>query len=131
MLKKRVADRLDEEAAKNIPEDCVIPLVCAYGEVVDQLVSGYEHNFKYGHKNGLVKEKDRGDHKYWFPFFFDYDFPLAVYMINLDPKAKPSEYYGVWIKYRETDYTAGSEGSFRVLKHSITERIIPNISLLH
>lgn len=125
---KRDADSLELTLiSKDIPEDCVIPTSCAYGDPLETLVDSYIHNYNYGYKEGLLQKKDHKHAPYWFPYFFSYDWPMQVYMINLKPNA--TERYGIWSKYRATDYTAESGYTFRILDDDVGEKlVIPDIS---
>lgn len=85
-IKKHLAD--------SIPTHLMIPKFSDYDKnPINTIVKGYIHNLQHG-KSVFVKETDHVQHKYWFPFFYDYDNPIKIYLINLH--LKPKYLFGVY-----------------------------------
>ena len=119
---------MKKQLADTVPNDIVIPISSDYDEnPLDTLASGYIHNILYGDSEGLITKGKQS--KYWFPFFYNYDFPMQIYLINLHPK--PKNIFGIYTKYRATDYTSDSEGNFNpIINCNINKIIIPYIEKL-
>jgi hypothetical protein len=116
----------------HIPRDVQIPTSSHYDKnPIDTIVGGYLHNLEFGYKDGLVDESDHEQYLYWFPFMYDYDFLMRIYLINLHPEA--TDKFAVFSKYRETDYSSASGSTFRIINNygKLNKEIPDTDELIH
>lgn len=119
---------IKKHLANTIPDDIILPQKVDNddNDPINILADGFIHNLEYGNPEGLVHKNEHSQYKYWFPFIYDYDCPLKIYLINLHPE--PKNIFGMYTKYRETDYSSGGEGKFRIIDScKLNNQILPTI----